>query len=117
MLPALRISAARRIASSPAEVTGHSVPIEDGTILNAWVGAEYSSSCTSVGMMIAVGARSAWAVRMARSSTLGSCSGTVTIWTYSLATSLNSESRSTSCWYEPPIALRLVWPTIATTGT
>ena len=34
-----------------------------------------------------------------------------------MATSLNSESRSTSCWYEPPMALRLVWPTIATTGT
>jgi hypothetical protein len=34
LLPALRISAARRIAASSAEVTGHSVPIEDGTILN-----------------------------------------------------------------------------------
>jgi glycosyl transferase family 20 len=43
-------------------------------------------------------ARSARAVRMARSGTLGSCSGTVTICTYSLTTSLNSESRSTSCW-------------------
>ena len=35
---------------------------------------------------------------IARSSTLGSCSGTVTICTNSLATSLNSDSRSTSCW-------------------
>jgi hypothetical protein len=26
----------------------------EGTILNSWVGAEYSSSCTSAGMMIAV---------------------------------------------------------------
>ena len=48
--------------------------------------------------MMAVGARSASATRIARSRTLGSCSGTVTICTYSLATSLNSDSRSTSCW-------------------
>jgi len=46
--------------------------------LNAWAGGEYSSSWTSEGMMMAVGARSAMAVRIARSSTLGSCSGTVT---------------------------------------
>ena len=31
-------------------------------------------------MIIAVGARRLMAIRMARSSTLGSCSGTVTIW-------------------------------------
>ena len=85
------------MASSCGAVTGQSVPSDDGTILNAWAGAEYSSSWTSAGMMSAVGARSAIAVRMARSNTLGSCSGTVTICTYSLATSLNRESRSTSC--------------------
>ncbi len=79
-------------------MVGQLVPSDEGTILNSWVGAEYSSSCTSAGMMIAVGARSASAMRMARSSTLGSCSGTVTICTYSLATSLNRLSRSTSCW-------------------
>ena len=65
--------------------------------MNSCVGAEYASSCTSEGMITAVGARSVMATRMARSSTLGSCSGTVTICTYSLATSLNRLSRSTSC--------------------
>ena len=79
--PAFRISAARRIAASSGAVVGQSSPMLDGTILNAWVGAEYGSSWTSDGMMIAVGARSASATRMARSSTLGSCSGTVTICT------------------------------------
>ena len=98
LLPALRTSAARAMAASCGAGTGQSVPSDDGTILNAWAGAEYSSSWTSAGMISAVGARSARAVRMARSSTLGSCSGTVTICTYSLATSLNRESRSTSCW-------------------
>ena len=39
--------------------------------------------------MTAVTVRLAQAVRIARSSTLGSCSGTVTISQYSLATSLN----------------------------
>ena len=68
-------------------------------------------------MITAVGARRPTAVRIARSSTSGSCSGTVTICTYSLATSLKRLSRSTSCWYAPPIADRLVCPTIATTGT
>ena len=86
------------MASSSGTVTGQSMPRLEGTILNACSGAEYSSSCTSAGMMIAVGARSDSAVRMARSSTLGSCSGTVTICTYSLATSLYRLSRSTSCW-------------------
>ncbi len=86
------------IAASSGTVTGHSAPSEEGTILNAWVGPEYSSSCTSAGIIIVVGARSATATRTARSSTLGSCSGTVTICTYSLATSLNREIRSTSCW-------------------
>ena len=97
LLPALSTSAARATAASPGAGTGQSVPIDEGTILNAWAGAEYSSSWTSDGMMTAVGARSAIATRMARSRTLGSCSGTVTICTYSLATSLNSDNRSTSC--------------------
>jgi hypothetical protein len=35
------------------------MPRLEGTILNACVGAEYSSSWTSDGMMIAVGARAA----------------------------------------------------------
>ena len=65
--------------------------------MNACAGAEYSS-CRSAGMMSAVGARSAIAMRMARSIRFGSCAGTVTICTYALATSLNSDSRSTSCW-------------------
>ena len=97
MLPALRISAARATASPSGTAVGQSIPRLDGTILNACVGAEYTSSWTSEGMMIAVGARSASATRIARSRTPGSCSGTVTIWTYSLATSLNRLSRSTSC--------------------
>ena len=46
-------------------MTGHAVPSDDGTILNAWLGAAYVSSWTSAGMMIAVGARSARATRMA----------------------------------------------------
>ncbi|CAM5300602.1 hypothetical protein SCANM63S_07320 [Streptomyces canarius] len=68
-------------------------------------------------MISAVGQRRAYAVRIARSSTFGSCSGTVTVSTNSEATSLYSVCRSTSCWYEPPIAVRLVCPTIASTGT
>ena len=81
LLPALRTSAARVIASSAGTVVGQSSPMLDGTILNACVGAEYSSSWTSAGMMIAVGARSVSATLIARSSTFGSCSGTVTICT------------------------------------
>ena len=80
----------------------------EGTILNACVGGVYSSSCTSAGMITAVGARRAYAVRTARSRTFGSCSGTVTVSMKSEATSLNRLCRSTSCWYEPPMALRAV---------
>jgi hypothetical protein len=35
---------------------------------------------------------------------------------YSLATSLNSARRSTSCWKSPPSDIRFCWPTIATTS-
>jgi hypothetical protein len=35
---------------------------------------------------------------------------------YSEATSLKSVCRSTSCWYEPPMASRDDCPTMATTG-
>ena len=69
------------MASSSGWISGQRVPRLEGTILNSCVGGVYSSSCTSLGMMMAVGARSASAIRMARSSTLGSCSGTVTICT------------------------------------
>ena len=61
--------------------SGHCTPRLDGTILNACAGGEYSSSCTSAGMMTADGARRAVAVRIARSSTFGNCSGTATICT------------------------------------
>ncbi len=117
MSPALRTSAARRSAS------GEGIAVQllrsrlEGTILKACGGGVYSSSWTSAGTMTAVGQRRAYAVRIARSSTFGSCSGTVTVSTKSEATSLNSECRSTSCWYEPPIALRAVCPTMASTGT
>lgn len=68
-------------------------------------------------MINAVGARYASAVRIARSGAFGSCSATATSTRYSLATSLTSAGRSTSCWSPPPTADRAVWPTIATTGT
>ena len=66
--------------------------------MKSCVGGVYSSSCTSAGMITAVTVRRVIAVRIARSSTLGSCSGTVTICRYSPATSLYSDIRSTSCW-------------------
>ena len=68
-------------AAPSGTVVGQPRPRLEGTILNAWAGAEYFSSCTSDGRISAVGARSASATRIARSSTLGSCSGTVTICT------------------------------------
>ncbi len=89
----------------------------EGTCLNACAGGVYSADCRSLGMITTVGALRVIAVRNARSIALGSCSGTFTSTRYSLATSLNSACRSTSCWYAPPIALRSVCPTIATTGT
>ena len=67
--------------------------------------------------MMQVGARSLRATRKARSIRLGNCSGTIAVWTNWWQTSLNRELRSTFCWYEPPMADRLVCPTMATTGT
>lgn len=81
VLPALRISAARAMAASSGAMAGYSMPRLEGTIMNACSGGEYGSSCTSAGMISAVGARWVIAMRIARSSTLGNCSGTVTIWT------------------------------------
>lgn len=80
-LPALSTSAAARTAASSGTVSGHWMPMLEGTILKSWVGAEYSSSWTSAGMITAVTVRLPMAVRIARSSTLGSCSGTVTMCT------------------------------------
>ena len=60
--------------------------------------------------------RSSSAIRTARSTRWRTWSGTLAIWTYSPATSLNSVTRSTSCWYAPPMAVRADWPTIASTG-
>ena len=95
--PAHSTSAARSSACSVGSACQPPVPRLEGTILNSWPGGSYSSSCTSAGMITAVGALRAQAVRIARSSTLGSCSGTVTVSRNSEATSLNRECRSTSC--------------------
>ena len=56
--------------------------------------------------MMHVGHRSLAAVRKARSTRKRIWSGLIAVWTYSLATSLKRVWRSTSCWYEPPIAVR-----------
>ncbi len=40
----------------------------------------------------------------------------LTVTQYSLQTSLNSDCRSTSCWYSLPSADVADWPTMATTG-
>ena len=81
MEPALRMSAARRTPASSGVTDGQEIPRLEGTCLNACPGGVYSSSWTSDGRMIAVGAWFAIAIRIARSRTFGSCSGTVTIWT------------------------------------
>ncbi len=95
--PEFSTSAARRTSSLAG--TTHDDGRDgglDGMYLNSCFGGSYSSSCTSFGMISTAGARSAWAVRIARSSAFGSCSGTVTSTRYE-ATSRNSECRSTSC--------------------
>ena len=98
LLPPLRISAACRSASGAGVAVGSVRPRLDGTCLKACCGGVYSRSKTSDGKIRQVGARSVSAIRMARSIRLGNCSGTVHICTYSLQTSLNRLSRSTSCW-------------------
>ena len=56
--------------------------------------------------MIAVTVRSARAMRTARSTTCVAWRGSLTSARYSLATSLYSERRSTSCWKSPPSDIR-----------
>ena len=56
------------------------------------------------------------AMRTARSMQCRTAAGLITVTQYSLATSLKSACRSTSCWYWPPIAVVADWPTTATTG-
>lgn len=97
MAPPVSTAAARRRSSRPGVISGVVSPRLDGTIQSAWAGALYSSSCTSDGMIMAAGACWLKATRIARSSTFGSCSGTVTISQYCDTTSLYSVSRSISC--------------------
>ena len=90
--------AARCSSASGGSTRGHAKPTLPGTILNSWGGRGWASfSCTSLGRIKQVTERSAAAIRTARSTAIGSCSGWVIIVTYSLATSLNSEIRSISC--------------------
>ena len=63
-----------------------------------------------------VGERVAMAIRIARSTRWRACSGVMHTCTNSLATSLNSETRSTSCWKPAPSDMRFCCPTMATTG-
>jgi hypothetical protein len=75
-----------------------------------------SISCTSFGRMMQVTVRSAIAIRSARSTRCRIWAGVDAMWTYWLATSLNSEMRSTSCWKSAPSPMVACCPTIATTG-
>ncbi|CAN5436935.1 hypothetical protein BH18ACT1_BH18ACT1_16340 [soil metagenome] len=78
--PSFSTSAARRSSASAGTSSGGDHPRLLGVILNSWPGASYSSSWKSEGMMMQVGARSARAMRMARSTSAGNCWGTVAIW-------------------------------------
>ena len=65
-------------------------------------GSSISSSWMSDGTITQVTERVARAICTARSIRCVTCAGTIATWTYSLATSLNSDPRSTSCWKVPP---------------
>ncbi len=97
-VPSLRTWAARRTSSSPGTIVGLAVTVPVCTVSCACTGVAAASSWMSLGTMTQVTVRSASAIRNARSRTCRADSGVMIVCTYSLATSLNSEGRSTSCW-------------------
>ena len=97
--PSLRTCAALWISLSCGITLGLRLPSTELKIAPcSRGGSEYSDSCTSSGMITAVTEREALATCIARSIRCRACGGDMQTWTNSEATSLNRETRSTSCW-------------------
>ncbi len=96
--PLLSTSAARTRSACCGITRGLGIGPPEKTAPWARGGSSNSSSWRSDGMITQVTERVARAIWTARSIRWVTCAGTVAIWTKSLATSLNSETRSTSCW-------------------
>ncbi len=96
--PAFRTSAARRRSFSAGTTRGADQPTPLWMVACLWGGCSMSTSWTSFGTIRVVTVRSARAMRTARSTRWRACDGTMSVWTYSRATSLKRFGRSTSCW-------------------